>query len=105
MLIFCALGGMVFPAVIYSLINWSLDSQVGWGIPMATPAAFALGVLIIVRKRISASLLAFIVGLAIVDDIGAILIIAIFYAQEISVLHLYGALILIAFMAFANYGG
>lgn len=43
MLMFCAIGGMVCPAVIYSLLNWSLDSQVGWGIPMATDTAFALG--------------------------------------------------------------
>ncbi len=105
MLLLCAIGGMVFPAVIYSLFNWSLDSQVGWGIPMATDTAFALGVLTIVRKRIPVSLLAFIVGLAIVDDVGAILVIAIFYAQEISVLHLASAFTLIAFLAFANYAG
>ncbi len=105
MLIFCAIGGMVIPAVIYSLFNWSLDSQVGWGIPMATDTAFALGVLTIVRKHIPASLLAFIVGLAIVDDVGAILVIAIFYTQEISVLHLSCAFALIAFLAIANYAG
>lgn len=51
MLIFCAIGGMVCPAVIYSLFNWSLDSQIGWGIPMATDTAFALGVLTFVRKK------------------------------------------------------
>ena len=53
MLIFCAVGGMVCPAVIYSLFNWSLDSQIGWGIPMATDTAFALGVLTLVRKHIA----------------------------------------------------
>ncbi len=105
MLIFCAIGGMVIPAVIYLLFNWSLDSRAGWGIPMATDAAFALGVLIIMRKRIPASLLAFIVGLAIVDDIGAILVIAIFYTQEISIMHLSSAAALIAFLAVANYAG
>lgn len=105
MLIFCALGGMVVPAVIYSLFNWSLDSQVGWGIPMATDTAFALGVLTIVRKHIPVSLIAFIVGLAIVDDVGAILVIAIFYTQEISVVHLASAFTLIAFLAIANYAG
>jgi NhaA family Na+:H+ antiporter len=105
MLVFCALGGMICPAVIYSLFNWSLSSQIGWGIPMATDTAFALGVLTIVRKRIPASLLAFIVGLAIVDDIGAILVIAIFYTQEISVLYLCSALAFIAFLAIANYAG
>tara|TARA_R110000737_G_scaffold1598_17_gene4833 strand:- start:17792 stop:19138 length:1347 start_codon:yes stop_codon:yes gene_type:complete len=105
MLIFCALGGMMFPALIYSMFNWSLDSQVGWGIPMATDTAFALGVLTIVRKHIPASLLAFIVGLAIVDDIGAILVIAIFYTEQISVMHLSSAFALIAFLAVANYAG
>jgi len=60
MLIICAIGGMFWPAVIYSLFNWSLDSQIGWGIPMASDTAFALGVLTLVRKHIPASLLAFI---------------------------------------------
>jgi NhaA family Na+:H+ antiporter len=88
MLILCAIGGMVCPAAIYSLFNWSLDSQIGWGIPMATDTAFALGVLTLVRKRIPGSLLAFLVGLAIVDDVGAILVIAVFYTQDLSILHL-----------------
>ena len=105
MLILCAVGGMVCPAVIYLFFNWSLDSQMGWGIPMATDTAFALGVLTIVRKRIPVSLLAFIVGLAIVDDVGAILVIAIFYTQDISLLYLSSALALITFLAVANYAG
>ncbi|WP_019529718.1 Na+/H+ antiporter NhaA [Dasania marina] len=105
MLIFCAAGGMVFPALLYSLFNWSLDSQNGWGIPMATDTAFALGALTLVRKHIPVSLLAFIVGLAIVDDLGAILVIAVFYTQEISVMHLSSAFALIALLAVANYAG
>ncbi|MGK0261247.1 MAG: NhaA family Na+:H+ antiporter, partial [Candidatus Azotimanducaceae bacterium] len=105
MLIACAIGGMVCPAVIYSLFNWSLDSQIGWGIPMATDTAFALGVLALVRKHIPVSLLAFIVGLAIIDDVGAILVIAIFYTQEISVMYLSSAFALIVFLAVANYAG
>tara|TARA_R110002074_G_scaffold170006_2_gene332228 strand:+ start:9618 stop:10985 length:1368 start_codon:yes stop_codon:yes gene_type:complete len=105
MLILCAIGGMVCPAVIYSLFNWSLDSQVGWGIPMATDTAFALGVLTLVRKHIPGSLLAFLVGLAIVDDVGAILVIAIFYTQDVSLFHLLSAFALIAFLALGNYAG
>ncbi|MEX1668301.1 Na+/H+ antiporter NhaA [Zhongshania guokunii] len=105
MLILCAVGGMVCPAIIYSLFNWSLDSQIGWGIPMATDTAFALGALTLVRKHIPLSLLAFIVGLAIVDDVGAIIVIAIFYTQEISIIHLLSAFALIAVLALANYGG
>jgi NhaA family Na+:H+ antiporter len=105
MLILCAIGGMVCPALIYSMFNWSHDSQIGWGIPMATDTAFALGVLTIVRKHIPASLLAFLVGLAIVDDVGAILVIALFYTQDVSILHLLSAFALIAFLALGNYAG
>ncbi|MCP8687294.1 Na+/H+ antiporter NhaA [Marinobacterium sedimentorum] len=105
MLILCAVGGMICPAVIYALFNWSLDSQTGWGIPMATDTAFALGVLTLVRKHIPTSLVAFIVGLAIVDDVGAILVIALFYTQNISVLFLFISFALIAFLAVANYAG
>jgi NhaA family Na+:H+ antiporter len=105
MLILCAIGGMVCPAAIYSLFNWSHDSQIGWGIPMATDTAFALGVLTIVRKHIPASLLAFLVGLAIVDDVGAILVIALFYTQDLSILYLLSAFALIAFLAVSNYAG
>lgn len=105
MLILCAIGGMVVPAVIYSLFNWSLDSQIGWAIPMATDTAFVLGVLALVRKYIPISLLAFIVGLAIVDDIGAILVIAVFYTQQISMLYLLVTSALIALLILANYAG
>ncbi len=105
MLVLCAVGGMLCPVLIYMLFNWSLDSQIGWGIPMATDTAFALGVLTIVRKHIPGSLLAFLVGLAIVDDVGAILVIAIFYTQDLSVLHLLSAFALIAFLALGNYAG
>jgi Na+:H+ antiporter, NhaA family len=105
MLILCAVGGMLCPAVIYSFFNWSLDSHIGWGIPMATDTAFALGVLTMVRKHIPGSLLAFIVGLAIVDDVGAILVIAVFYTQDISLVYLAGAFVSIIFLAMANYAG
>ena len=105
MLIFCAIGGMVVPAIIYSFFNWSLASQMGWGIPMATDTAFALGVLTLVRKHIPVSLLAFIVGLAIVDDVGAILVIAIFYTQEISLFYLLSSFALIILLAVSNYAG
>ncbi|XPF95016.1 Na+/H+ antiporter NhaA [Colwellia sp. RE-S-Sl-9] len=105
MLMVCAIGGMICPALIYSIFNWSLNSQIGWGIPMATDTAFALGVLTIVRKYIPVSLLAFIVGLAIVDDVGAILVIAVFYTQEISLLHLTSAIGCIGILAAGNYAG
>jgi NhaA family Na+:H+ antiporter len=105
MLLFCALGGMLCPAAIYSLFNWSFDSQIGWGIPMATDTAFALGVLTIVRKYIPPGLVAFLVGLAILDDVGAIMVIAIFYTHDISLLYLASAVSLIALLALGNYAG
>ena len=105
MLLLCAAGGMICPAVIYLTFNWSLDSDSGWGIPIATDTAFALGVLTIVRKHIPGSLLAFLVGLAIIDDIGAILVIAIFYAQEVSILFLFSAFAFVAVLAVGNYAG
>tara|TARA_R110000772_G_scaffold156823_6_gene268071 strand:- start:612 stop:1967 length:1356 start_codon:yes stop_codon:yes gene_type:complete len=103
MLILCALGGMLCPAAIYLVINWSLDSKMGWGIPMATDAAFALGALALMKKRLPASLFAFVVGLAIVDDIGAILVIAFFYTQEINLFYLMFSLVLIMSLGLANY--
>lgn len=105
MLVFCAFGGMIIPALVYSVFNWSLDSQVGAGVPMATDTAFALGVLTLVRKHIPHGLVAFIVGLAIVDDIGAILVIAIFYTQDISIMYLAGAFVSLALMLLANHAG
>lgn len=105
MLILCAVGGMVCPALIYLLFNWSHDSFMGWGIPIATDTAFALGVLTIVRKHIPGSLLAFLVGLAIVDDVGAIAVIALFYAEDVSIAFLLSAFALIAFLALGNYAG
>ncbi|MDX2464445.1 MAG: Na+/H+ antiporter NhaA [Porticoccus sp.] len=105
MLILCALGGMVCPAAIYLAFNWSVDSDIGWGIPIATDTAFALGVLTIVRKHIPGSLLAFLVGLAIVDDVGAILVIALFYAKDVSIGFLSSAFALVALLALGNYAG
>lgn len=105
MLILCAIGGMVCPAAIYVMFNWSLDSAIGWGIPIATDTAFALAVLTLVRKHIPASLIAFLVGLAIVDDVGAILVIAIFYADNVSILLLSCSLALIVILGLGNYAG
>jgi NhaA family Na+:H+ antiporter len=78
-----ALGGMVVPAVVYVLVNAGTDNVGGWGIPMATDIAFALGVVAILGSRVPPALKIFLLTLAIVDDIGAILVIAVFYSKGI----------------------
>lgn len=83
--IFAALGGMIVPASIYLLFNYNLESQIGWGIPMATDIAFSLGALSLVKQKVPLSLKVFLLSLAIVDDLGAILVIALFYTQQVSV--------------------
>lgn len=83
-----ALGGMVVPAAIYLAFNRSPETSHGWGIPMATDIAFALGVLYLLGNRIPLSLKVFLTALAIVDDLGAVLVIAFFYTSDISLLHL-----------------
>ena len=81
--ILAAVGGMVFPALIFLSINSGGEGAVGWGIPMATDIAFAISALVLLGKRVPTTLVTFLVALAIVDDLGAVLVIAIFYTDQI----------------------
>jgi len=86
--ILAALGGMILPALIYLGVNHGGEGASGWGIPMATDIAFAISALVLLGKRVSPALVTFLVALAIVDDLGAVIVIAIFYTEQIQFLPL-----------------
>ncbi len=96
--VFGALGGMVVPAVLYAAINRGHGGQHGWGIPMATDIAFSLGVLGMI-KGIPSDLKVFLLTLAIADDIGAIIVIAVFYSGSLDRVALFTGLVILALIA------
>jgi len=97
-----AVGGMTVPALIYVGFNTGTASSHGWGIPLATDTAFAVGVLALLGRRIPAALAAFLTALAIIDDIGSVMVIAVFYSDAISLAHLLLAFIVLAGLVLLN---
>ena len=100
--IFAAIGGMLIPALIHYSFNQATPTQNGIGIPMATDIAFALGVLAILGNKIPASLKVFVVAFAVIDDLGAIVLIAVFYTAKFSINYLLAALLVWAVLILLN---
>jgi NhaA family Na+:H+ antiporter len=99
-----AVGGMILPAGIYALLNLGGKGASGWGIPMATDIAFLLGLLTVLGSRIPVSLKIFFTALAIADDLGAVLVIAIFYSSDVSWIPLAVGAVFLAALAVLNWG-
>jgi len=98
-----ALGGVIVPIILYLVLNQNPETVKGWGIPMATDIAFALAILSTLGKRVPLSLKIFLTAFAIIDDIAAVLVIAIFYSAGINWLFIFYGIILVAFLALLYY--
>lgn len=100
-----AAGGMLMPALLYSFVNPHGPAAAGWGIPMATDIAFSIGILVLLSWRIPRNLIIFLTALAIADDLGAVLLIALYYTQQIHLDLLLAAAACLAALALLNRGG
>ncbi len=98
-----ALGGVVVPIALYLTLNENSDTAKGWGIPMATDIAFALAILSLLGKRVPLSLKVFLTAFAIIDDIAAVVVIAVFYSANVDITLLFYGVILIALLALLYY--
>jgi NhaA family Na+:H+ antiporter len=101
--VLAAVGGMLAPALIYTIFNGKSAFSHGWGIPMATDIAFSLGILSLLGNRVPLSLKIFLTALAIIDDLGAILTIAIFYTDELHTMYLYAGAGIFALLLLLNF--
>ena len=103
--VLCAVGGMILPALIYLGFNYGETGAGGWGVPMATDIAFAISALVLLGKRVPPALVTFLVALAIVDDLGAVIVIAVFYTKTINMTALLLAGVMMFIMiAFNRFG-
>ncbi|MEH1008779.1 Na+/H+ antiporter NhaA [Winogradskyella sp. ECml5-4] len=100
-----AIGGMLVPVAFFLLLNQNADTYKGWGIPMATDIAFSLAILNVLGKRVPLSLKVFLTAFAIVDDIGAVLVIAIFYSGTINITLLLIAVVMLMFLYYLSFKG
>lgn len=103
--IIAAAGGMLFPALIYLAFNFGTPAAHGWGIPTATDIAFAIGILVLLSWRVPKNLIIFLTALAIADDLGAVLIIALFYTSDLNFNALWAAAGALGFLMVLNRGG
>ncbi len=97
-----AIGGMLIPALIYNLINHDLESSSGWGIPMATDIAFAIGIISILGKKVSDAGKVLITAIAVVDDLGAVIVIALFYSASLNIFYLMMAGLITLLLSYFN---
>ncbi len=100
--VIAAFGGMVVPALFFVGFNHDQPTYNGWGIPMATDIAFALGIMALLGDRIPTALKVFLVAVAVVDDLGAILVIALFYAHEFNIMYFMGGMAVLALLITLN---
>lgn len=103
--IVAAIGGMCIPALIYAALNFGTEGSRGWGIPMATDIAFAIGILVLLAWRVPKNLIVFLTALAIADDLGAVLVIAVFYSGGLDWHALGNAAIAFGVLVLLNRGG